>query len=65
MMAAMDMAVIHRFQVWDALIVNAAAGAGCAMLLSEDMQDGFTWRGLTIINPLAEPPHAKLAAMLA
>lgn len=64
MMSALDMAVTAQVQVWDALIVNAAADAGCAMLLSEDMQDGFTWRGLTIVNPLTPTPHAKLAAML-
>jgi hypothetical protein len=34
------------------LIVTAAAEAGCALLLSEDMPDGFLTRGLTVINPL-------------
>ena len=32
--------------------------------MSEDMQHGFTIRGLTIINPLIEPVHPKLAALL-
>lgn len=63
MIAALDLAVMARLQVWDALIVSAAAQAGCALLLSEDMQDGFTWRGLTIVNPLADTPHARLAAL--
>ena len=62
--AALDLAVNHKFQFWDALIVTSAVDAGCSMLLSEDMQDGFVVRGLTIANPLAAMPHAKLAVLL-
>ncbi|HEU4962185.1 MAG TPA: PIN domain-containing protein [Sphingomonas sp.] len=64
MLAAADLVVDHKLQFWDALIVTAAADAGCTILLSEDMQHGFVARGLTIINPLAEPAHAKLTALL-
>lgn len=63
-LAAADLVVDHRLQYWDALIVSAAADAGCLILLSEDMQHGFVTRGLTVINPLAEPRHVKLAALL-
>lgn len=62
--AALDLAVNHRFQFWDALIVTSAVDAGCSLLLSEDMQDGFVVRGLTIANPLAAIPHAKLAPLM-
>ena len=34
------------------------------MLLSEDMQHGFVARGLTIVNPLADPAHSKLEALV-
>ncbi len=64
-LAAADLAVDHKLQYWDALIVSAAAEAGCTLLLSEDMQHGFVTRGLTVVNPFAEPPHPKLAALLA
>lgn len=64
-LAAADLVVNHHLQYWDALIVSAAAEAGCTLLLSEDMQHGFIVRGLTILNPLAEPAHPKLAALLA
>jgi predicted nucleic acid-binding protein len=37
-------------------MLAAAAQAGCRLLLSEDMQDGFTWRGVTIRNPFAATP---------
>lgn len=51
--AALDLAGRHRLQIWDAIIVSAAVEAGAHWLLSEDMHDGFVWRGLTIVNPLA------------
>ena len=64
MMAALDLAVLTQLQVWDALIVNTAADAGCAVLLTEDMQDGFRWRRLTIVNPLADQASDRLAVLL-
>ena len=64
-LAAADLVVDHKLQFWDALIVTAAAEAGCTLLLSEDMQDGFVTRGLTIVDPLCEDTHPKLAALLA
>jgi predicted nucleic acid-binding protein len=48
---AMELAATHRLGFWDAVMLAGAAQAGCRMLLSEDMQDGFTWRGVTIQNP--------------
>lgn len=53
-LSALDLVVEHKFQMWDALILNAAAGAGCTILLTEDMQDGFVWRGVKLVNPFAE-----------
>ncbi len=63
-LTAIDLATDHTLQFWDALILSAAADAGCVLLLSEDMQDGFTVRGLTIANPFAATSHPKLAALL-
>ena len=63
--AALDLVVAHKLQTWDALIVSAAAEAECSILLSEDMQDGFVVRGLTVVNPLKDDPHPKLARLLA
>lgn len=64
-LAAADLVIDHKLQFWDALIVTASAESGCALLLSEDMQHGFVTRGLTVVNPLAEPTHPKLANLLA
>jgi predicted nucleic acid-binding protein len=43
----------HRLQTFDAVILAAAAEAGCEILYSEDMQDGFEWQGVRIENPFA------------
>ena len=62
--AARQLAVAHGFQIWDAIILAASAEAGCWLLLSEDMQDGFAWRGVTVTNPFAATPHPLLADAL-
>jgi predicted nucleic acid-binding protein len=62
--AALQLAVDHKLQFWDSLILSAAAEAGCSLLLSEDMQDGFVSRGVTVANPFAEKLHPKLARLL-
>jgi predicted nucleic acid-binding protein len=61
---ALALAVAHNLQIWDSVILVAALEGGCSILLSEDMQHGFTTGDLTIINPLVEPMHPKLAALL-
>jgi predicted nucleic acid-binding protein len=43
----------HRLQTFDAMILAAAAEAGCDILYSEDVQDGFEWEGVTVVNPFA------------
>jgi predicted nucleic acid-binding protein len=64
MTAATDLAVQHQLSIWDSVILAAAAEAGCRLLLSEDLQDGFTWSGVTVTNPFASTRHALLTAML-
>jgi predicted nucleic acid-binding protein len=63
--SAMDLSAEHRLSFWDALIFSVAAEAGCRLLLTEDLQDGFTWRGVTAVNPFAEKRHPLLATALA
>ncbi len=53
---AMELAATHRLGFWDSIMLAAAAEAGCALLLSEDLQDGFTWNGVTVRNPFAVTP---------
>lgn len=61
---ALDIVERHRLQFWDSMILAASMRAGCALLLSEDMQDGFSLRGLTVANPLLDKPHRALARLL-
>ncbi|HZT00471.1 MAG TPA: PIN domain-containing protein [Terriglobales bacterium] len=49
--SAMDLSAGHNLGIWDAIVLSAAAAAGCRYLLSEDLQDGFTWNGVTVVNP--------------
>lgn len=61
---ALDIAADHDLQIWDALILSVAAENGCRMLLSEDMQDGFTWHGVTIVDPFPNRPSLLLEEFL-
>jgi predicted nucleic acid-binding protein len=65
MLAAADLATDHQLGIWDSVIFSAAANAGCRLLLSEDLQDGFTWRGVSVTNPFSTRKHPLLAALLA
>jgi predicted nucleic acid-binding protein len=64
MLAAADLATDHQFGIWDAVTLSAASAANCRLLLSEDLQEGFTWGGVTVVNPFASPPNALLSALV-
>ncbi len=40
-----------QLSIWDALIVQAALTAGCARILTEDLQEGALIQGVRIENP--------------
>jgi len=61
---ATDLASDHGLTIWDSVILAAAADAECRLLLSEDFQEGFTWRGVTVTNPFAATLHPILTALL-
>ena|SRR5438552_1816586 len=64
LLAAVDLAAHHHFGMWDAVIFSAAAAGGCRLLLSEDLQDGFIWNGVTVTNPFSKEKHELLADLL-
>ena len=41
----------HRLSWWDSLIVAAAQAQGCVLLLTEDLQDGADYSGISVRNP--------------
>lgn len=64
MSEAISLAAAHEINIWDAVQVAVAASAGCTILLSEDLQDGFIWRGVEIVNPFSQERQAWLDALL-
>jgi predicted nucleic acid-binding protein len=61
---AADLAADRGLSIWDSVVLAASADADCRLLLSEDLQDGFTWRGVTVTNPFSVTMHPLLAALL-
>jgi predicted nucleic acid-binding protein len=61
---AIELATLHKFQFWDAVIVSAAVEGQADVLFSEDMQDGFNWRGTVILNPFASKPDFIVQTLL-
>lgn len=51
-----------RFQLsfWDALIVAAAKACGCAYLLTEDLQPGQEFGGVSVVSPFFTAPESLL-----
>lgn len=62
--SALDLTVDHQLPMWDALILAVTAENHCRLLLSEDFQNGFTWRGVTVVNPFVEPRSPLLTGLL-
>lgn len=62
--SAFDLSTYHDLQIWDALILSVAAENRCRFLLSEDFQNGFTWKGVTIVNPFAQPLNPVFESIL-
>jgi predicted nucleic acid-binding protein len=54
-MQAASLVAHQRLSTWDAVILAATRAAGCGVLLSEDLQDGYTWGGVHVVNPYAAP----------
>jgi predicted nucleic acid-binding protein len=61
---AAELAATHRFSFWDGVVLASAAEGGCRLLISEDLQEGFTWNGVTVTNPFGVSPHPLLADLL-
>jgi predicted nucleic acid-binding protein len=61
---AMDLCVAHQLASWDALVLNVAAEGGARLLLTEDLHQGFSWRGVRVVNPLVEPIDPLLRQLL-
>jgi predicted nucleic acid-binding protein len=52
----------YRLSWWDALIAGAAQVAGCAYLLSEDLQDDQVFGTVRVVNPFRVSPERLTSA---
>jgi len=59
---ARDIELRYRVNWWDCLIVAAAQLQGCALLLSEDLQDGGVYGGVTVRSPFTLAINEPAAA---
>lgn len=50
---AAKLAQRHKISYWDAAIIAAAQRAGAGELLSEDLNAGQVFEGVTVVNPFA------------
>ena len=51
----------YRLSWWDALIAAAAQVAGCAYLLTEDLQDGQMLGTVQVVDPFRVSPERLTA----
>ncbi len=51
---AVKLARVSALSFYDALVIAAAADAGCRVLITEDMQHGRKFDALTVENPFLE-----------
>lgn len=64
-LSAADFASRYRLQFWDSLIWQVARSADATLFLSEDLQDGLSLEGMTVINPFIPENGDRLEALLA
>jgi predicted nucleic acid-binding protein len=61
---AARLSAAHDLQLWDCLIWNVAQAAGASIFISEDLQDGLTLEGMTVLDPFPPGNAALLGALL-
>ena len=48
---AVNILLRYKYSFWDSMIIEAAIKSGAGILLTEDLSDGQTINGVTIMNP--------------
>jgi predicted nucleic acid-binding protein len=49
---ALDIEARYKISSWDAMVIQAAENAGCAILYSKDLKDQQRFGSVQVINPL-------------
>lgn len=63
-LAAAAFAERYRLQLWDSIIWQATRSAGANFFITEDLQDGMSLEGMTVINPFNPANEGVLLALL-
>lgn len=61
---ALIIAERYKLQWWDSVILDVAQSERVSVMLTEDMQDGMSIAGVTLLNPFLPANDSKLAALL-
>lgn len=61
---ALIIAERYKLQWWDSVILDVAQSERVSVMLTEDMQDGMSVAGVTLLNPFVSGNESKLAALL-
>ena len=61
--SALDLRSRYSLNIWDARLLAVCDAHGCDYLLSEDLQDGAQYSGVTVVNPF-NPANANLIGQL-
>ena len=51
--AALELSNRYQISAWDAAIIEAARSAGCQSVLSEDLDTGQSYAGVSVENPFS------------
>src|ERR1700752_2847892 len=62
--AAAGLSRSHNLQFWDCVIWEAARSNGASIFVSEDLQDGFSTGGMTVLDPFNSSNAEALATLL-
>jgi predicted nucleic acid-binding protein len=54
-LGAIEIQQRDQLSFWDSMIVRSAGRLGCEILLSEDLNPGQRYNGVTVHNPFADP----------
>lgn len=65
MLAAAHFAARYKLQFWDSVIWQVARRRDATWFISEDMEDGLSIDGMTVIDPFNHANQPRLPAILA
>jgi predicted nucleic acid-binding protein len=62
--SALDLRSRYSLNIWDARLLAVCNAHGCDHLLSEDLQDGARYDGITVVNPFNSANASLIGQLL-